>query len=87
MKESDLTAFLLIFDRRVYTYHNKRYPGDWEYISSDGCTYSVDNYHEQSYIFKFTADEREKLHDKLGHYKEQEALEIVVTHWLENERI
>ena len=102
MKESDITAFLLVFDRYEINYGNSSDSGtsseewsiDWEYQSnSAGIShgYTVDNhYHKCSIISKYTISGHEftelnKIDKKDGQYTEREALEIIVTHWKENE--
>ena len=90
MKESDITAFLLIYRRIEHAYIDRNLD-DWCYYG-DANRYKVTNF------YGWSNETREKLNSSImfdealidkrnGLYTEREALEIIVKHWLENERI
>ena len=88
IKDSDITAFLLIFEKHMFP------AGDCEYISSDEYYTIVNGYNgvRRSSISKSVPDHEwqdewipREIHNKQDYYTEREALEIIVKHWLKNE--
>ena len=86
--EADITAFFLIYTKQRHQYVKSS--DVWVYeCKQNNYRYIVDNFHEYRIyrIIKVVDGESTHIHSKADSYKERDALEIIVSHWKENERI
>ena len=78
---------MLTHESHAITYYGE-WPDDWQYFFNDDYLYQVTNYNmDASFIeiIDLHTDGAFRIHEKHGGYTEQEALEIIITHWMENE--